>query len=67
MTPVFFSSPETVHQTRRTNTRQMFSKEQLPKGTRVIRESEEVGLEYMPDRITVVVGDGDTVQQVYRG
>lgn len=45
----------------------MISKEQLPKGTKVIHESEEIDLDYTPDRITVVIGDDGTVRQVYRG
>lgn len=45
----------------------MISKEQLPKGTKVIREGEEIDLTYTPDRIMVVLGDDNTVQYVYRG
>ena len=46
---------------------QMISKEQLPKGTKVIREREEIDLDYTPDRITVVLGDDDIIEHVYRG
>ena len=45
----------------------MISKEQLPKGTKVIYEGDEIDLNYTPDRITLVLGDDDTIQQVYRG
>ncbi|SPO04084.1 uncharacterized protein DNG_06767 [Cephalotrichum gorgonifer] len=45
----------------------MISKEQLPKGTRVVRQGREKELGYMPDGITVVIGEDDTVQRVYRG
>lgn len=45
----------------------MISKEQLPKGTKVIHESEEIDMSYTPDRITVVIGDDDMIRQVYRG
>lgn len=45
----------------------MISKEQLPKGTKVIHEGEEIDMDYMPDRITVVLGADDTVLEVYRG
>lgn len=45
----------------------MISKEQLPKGTRVIHEAEEMDMDYVPDRIMVVVGDDGTIQQVFRG
>ena len=46
---------------------QMISKEQLPIGTKVIHEGEEIDLEYRPDRMTVVVGDDDMIRQVFRG
>lgn len=45
----------------------MISKEQLPKGTKVIHEYEEVDLDYTPDRITVVIGDDNMIRHVYRG
>ena len=46
---------------------EMISKEQLPKGTRVIEEGVEIGPDVVSDRITVVIDDDDKIKKVYRG